>query len=79
MGPTTALLLATQAVVQRDINLNRIAEQVNQYLSGCVPVDEKYGTYNKQKGKRMEKETKEKNQEKKNKNTTKKDGGWLIF
>ena len=28
----------------RDIYLNRIAEKVNQYLSGCVPVDEKYGT-----------------------------------
>ena len=28
----------------RDIFLNRIAEKVNQYLSGCVPVDEKYGT-----------------------------------
>ena len=27
----------------RDIYLNRIAEKVNQYLSGCVPVDEKYG------------------------------------
>ena len=24
-------------------HLNRIAEKVNQYLSGCVPVDEKYG------------------------------------
>ena len=28
----------------RDIYLNRIAEKVNQYLSGCVPVDETYGT-----------------------------------
>ena len=28
----------------RDIYLNRIAEKVNQYLSGCVHVDEKYGT-----------------------------------
>ena len=27
----------------RDIYLNRIAEKVKQYLSGCVPVDEKYG------------------------------------
>ena len=26
-----------------DIYLNRIAEKVKQYLSGCVPVDEKYG------------------------------------
>ena len=28
----------------RDIYLNRIAEKVNKYLSGCVPVDEKYET-----------------------------------
>ena len=28
----------------RDLYLNRIAEKVNNYLSGCVPVDEKFGT-----------------------------------
>ena len=33
-----------QASDFRDIYLNRIAEKVNQYLSGCVPVEEKYGT-----------------------------------
>ena len=46
----------------RDIYLNRIAEKVNQYLSGCVPVDEKYiyMGHDKQKRKRKEKEKKRK-------------------
>ena len=54
--------------------LNRIAEKVNQYLSGCVPVDEKYSMgHNKQERKRKEKEVKEK---KKKKKKTKKDLRW---
>ena len=44
---TSAIGLRSNRSVQtsdfRDIYLNRIAEKVNQYLSGCVPV-EKYGT-----------------------------------
>ena len=27
----------------RSVHPNRIAEKIKQYLSGCVPVDEKYG------------------------------------
>ena len=49
---------------------NRIAEKVKQCLSGCVPVDEKYG-HNKQERKRKEKEIKKKKEEQKT--NTKKD------
>ena len=43
----------------RSVHSNRIAEKVKQCLSGCVPVDEKYG-HNKQERKRKEKEIKKK-------------------
>ena len=57
----------------RDIYLDRIAEKVNQNLTGCVPVHEKYGR------KRKEKQTKEKIiKKRRTKKKTKKDCGWLI-
>ena len=49
---------------------NRIAEKIKQYLSGCVPVDEKYGAYQageEEKRKRNKEKKKEEEQTKTNK------------
>ena len=49
-------------------------------LSGCVPVDEKYGAKQAEKEEKgIKKEIKKKNQERRTKKKTKKDCGWLIF